>query len=376
MKKILLLLALCTTLFSFTGWLKNEFTITGTAAGIADGKKVYLQIQQPEKGVVKLDSANIKGGKFTLKGVAAEPSIHFVEVEGVQGKVAFILEEGAIEMTLYKDSIGKSRVGGTKNNVELQKFNTTAMKIQKKAMDFQQTNNAAFQEAQSKNDTATVNGLIRKFNGIQQEMIDMSTGYPSKNPTSFLSLLLIDNMFNNPTVDITKIKADFGLLDAKLKNTKQGIALKKRIDEYHSVNVGDQAPAFSALSPEGKQVSLKESLGKLTLVDFWASWCGPCRRENPNVVKLYADYHPKGLNIISISLDRPGQDAAWKGAIEKDGLTWTHVSNLMFWDDPIAKMYHVQSIPATFLLDEKGNIIAVNLRGEELRTKVASLLDK
>ncbi|UMY65340.1 MULTISPECIES: TlpA disulfide reductase family protein [unclassified Flavobacterium] len=376
MKRILFLLALSATLFSFRAWLKNEFTITGTATGIADGKKVYLQLQQPEKGTVRIDSAKVTGGKFTLKGVATEPSIHFVEVEGIQGKVAFVLEEGAIELTLYKDSIGKSRVGGTKSNVELQKFNSTAMKIQRKAMEFQQANNTVFQEAQSKNDTATVNGLIRKFNGFQQEMITLSTTYPAKNPTSFLSLLLIDNMFNNPTVDIAKIKSDFALLDAKLKNTKQGQALQKRINDYHSVNVGDLAPAFSAVSPDGKQVSLKESLGKVTLVDFWASWCGPCRRENPNVVKLYADYHAKGLNIISISLDRPGQDAAWKGAIEKDGLTWTHVSNLMFWDDPIAKDYHVQSIPATFLLDEKGTIIAVNLRGEELRAKVASLLDK
>ncbi|HLN95864.1 MAG TPA: TlpA disulfide reductase family protein [Flavobacterium sp.] len=376
MKRILFLLALSVTLFSFRAWLKNEFTITGTATGIADGKKVYLQLQQPEKGTIKIDSAKVTGGKFMLKGVATEPSIHFVEVEGIQGKVAFVLEEGAIELTLYKDSIGKSRVGGTKSNVELQKFNSTAMKIQRKAMEFQQANNTVFQEAQSKNDTATVNGLIRKFNGFQQEMITLSTTYPAKNPTSFLSLLLIDNMFNNPTVDIAKIKSDFALLDAKLKSTKQGQALQKRINEYHSVNVGDPAPAFSALSPDGKQVSLKESLGKITLVDFWASWCGPCRRENPNVVKLYADYHAKGLNIISISLDRPGQDAAWKSAIEKDGLTWAHVSNLMFWDDPIAKDYHVQSIPATFLLDEKGTIIAVNLRGEELRAKVASLLDK
>lgn len=376
MKRILFFLALATTLFSFRALLKNEYTITGSVAGIADGKKVYLQLQQPEKGTVKIDSAKVVAGKFSLKGVAAEPSIHFLEVEGVQGKVAFVLEEGAIQLTIYKDSIGKSRVGGTKSNIELQNFNASAMKIQRKAMEFQQTNNAAFQEAQSKNDTATVNGLIRQFNLIQQEMIAMSTNYPAKNPTSFLSLLLIDNMFNNPTVDITKIRSDFSLLDAKLKNTKQGQALKKRIEEYHSVNVGDLAPAFSAPSPDGKIISLKESMGKVTLIDFWASWCGPCRRENPNVVKLYADYHPKGLNIISISLDRAGQDAAWKSAIEKDGLNWTHISNLMFWDDPIAKDYHVQSIPATFLLDEKGTIIAINLRGEELRAKVASLLDK
>lgn len=374
MKKILPVLAVSATLMSFAVLLKNEFTISGTVTGIADGKKVYLQLQQPEKGIAKLDSAKVLGGKFTMKGTAVEPAIHFIEVEGIQGKVAFILEEGKIDMTLYKDSIGKSRVGGTKNNLDLQKFNSVAMKVQKKAQDFQQANTATFQEAQAKGDTATVNGLVRKFNGFQQEMIDLSTAYPSQNPKSFLSLLLLDNMFNNPEVDINRIRKDYETLDPVIKNLTPGKALKARIDNYKSIGVGFAAPDFSAKSPEGKTISLKESMGKVTIIDFWASWCGPCRRENPNVVKLYQDFHDKGLNIISVSLDRPGQEAAWKGAIDKDGLTWTHISNLMFWEDPIAKLYNIHGIPATFVLDSKGIIIGMNLRGDELRAKVASVL--
>jgi thiol-disulfide isomerase/thioredoxin len=121
-------------------------------------------------------------------------------------------------------------------------------------------------------------------------------------------------------------------------------------------------------------VSLKESLGKITIVDFWASWCGPCRQENPNVVALYNDFHSKGLNIIGVSLDKDA--AKWKEAIAKDKLTWTQVSNLKFWDDPIAAQYKVEAIPATFVLDASGKIIAKDLRGEELRTKIAELLAK
>lgn len=116
-----------------------------------------------------------------------------------------------------------------------------------------------------------------------------------------------------------------------------------------SVQIGQVAPNFSAKNPEGKTVSLKESLGKVTIIDFWASWCGPCRAENPNVVALYNEFHGKGLNIIGVSLDQ--DEAKWKEAIAKDKLAWAHISNLKFWEDPIAKQYNVKSIPATFILD-------------------------
>ena len=118
----------------------------------------------------------------------------------------------------------------------------------------------------------------------------------------------------------------------------------------------------------------KESLGKVTIVDFWASWCGPCRAENPNVVAIYKEFHSKGLNIIGVSLDKDA--VKWKEAIAKDKLIWTQVSNLKFWDEPIAKQYNVESIPATFILDESGKVVAKDLRGEELKAKIIELLAK
>ncbi|WP_293891052.1 TlpA disulfide reductase family protein [Flavobacterium sp.] len=138
------------------------------------------------------------------------------------------------------------------------------------------------------------------------------------------------------------------------------------------MSVGQPAPDFKAPTPEGKLGSLKESLGKATLIDFWASWCAPCRQENPNVVALYNDFHGKGLNIISVSLD---EDAAkWKDAIAKDKLIWTQVSNLKEMQDPIALQYGVTQIPTTFLLDASGKVVAVDLRGDNLKVKIKELL--
>jgi peroxiredoxin len=154
------------------------------------------------------------------------------------------------------------------------------------------------------------------------------------------------------------------------------MALKTTLDQIPDakIKVGDKAPDFSAKTPTGTDLSLNESLGKVTIIDFWASWCGPCRKENPKVVALYNQYHDKGLNIIGVSLDK--EDSKWKEAIEKDQLTWNHVSNLMFWQDPIAQEYEVRAIPATFILDENGIVVAKNLRGKKLENKIKELLSK
>ena len=133
------------------------------------------------------------------------------------------------------------------------------------------------------------------------------------------------------------------------------------------------APSFAAKNPEGKEISLKESLGaKATIIDFWASWCPPCRKENPNMVALYKKYHDKGLNIIGVSLDKTADK--WKEAIQKDGLPWAQVSNLMFWDEPIAKTYGVEQIPAPFVLDATGKVVARDLYGADLEKEIEKLV--
>ena len=200
-----------------------------------------------------------------------------------------------------------------------------------------------------------------------------SKKFIKENPNAYLSVLLLENFLMRKYLETSEITALYDKLADDVKKTKSGERIKTSLNAIKTVVIGKPAPMFSGPSPDGKTVSLKEVMGKVTIIDFWASWCAPCRAENPNVVALYNEFHSKGLNIIGVSLDKDA--AKWKEAIAKDGLIWSHVSNLKFWEDPIAKQYNIQSIPATYILDAKGVIVAKDLRGEALKAKVKELLD-
>ena len=362
----------------------NSYKVSGEINGLTDGTKVFLEKQDKATGVVAVDTVKIEKGKFTFKGESKEPEIHLIQVENLNGKVPFILENGNITIVINKDSIAKAKRSGTYNNDEFQNYNVKMTKIQesmqKKMAAFENQNMAAMQAANEKKDTVTVNNLRKDYAKIQEgftlQFTTENYAYIEKSPKSFISVLLIEGMLNEMAPKFDKIKKFYDGLDSSLKETKVGKNIKTGLDAVNKLAIGQKAPDFSAKNPDGKLVSLKESLGKVTIIDFWASWCAPCRAENPNLVALYNEFHTKGLNIIGVSLDRDGEAAKWKEAIVKDQLTWSQVSNLKFWEDPIAMQYNVKSIPAAFLLDANGNIIAKDLRGAELKAKVAELLAK
>ena len=157
----------------------------------------------------------------------------------------------------------------------------------------------------------------------------------------------------------------------KISNVGKNIAVLLR--QYEDpINVGELAPDFTAPSLDGGNITLSENLGKVTLIDFWAAWCRPCRVENPNLVRLYKKYSSSGLQIVGVSLDRTKEQ--WEKAVSDDNLPWIQVSNLNFWNDPIARQYSIRAIPQSFLLDENGYVIAKNLRGLSLDQKIESAL--
>ena len=385
MKKLILFL---TAAVVFTSCNKDKYTISGTAKGIENGKTIIVETQDANgMGMIAVDTVKVENEKFEIEGKATEPIFHTLQVEGVQGKVPFILENGDISVVIDKDSIQKSKVSGTYNNDEYVKFNEEIKVVQKKLMDFQTNNMQAMNTAQQNKDTVVINNLMQQFSKLQEEVAVSSKAkyikYAETHPKSLISALILQGMANDPSADIKKTESIYNSFDESLKNTKPGKEIKTKLDQMKSPTTGAAAPAvgdakwrsdFSAPNPQGKVVSLKESMGKVTIVDFWASWCGPCRQENPNVVAMYNELHSKGLNIIGVSLDKDA--AKWKEAIAKDKLTWTHVSNLKFWDEPIAAQYKVEAIPATFILDASGKVVAKDLRGAELKAKVLELLSK
>ncbi|WP_306350809.1 TlpA disulfide reductase family protein [Flavobacterium sp. '19STA2R22 D10 B1'] len=373
MKKILLLASFTAILVSCNKASENEYVITGTVTGVENGKMVILE-KPGDMGLVPVDTVKVENGTFKFIGKSTEPEIHLIQVDAVNGKVPFILENGEIKIVVYKDSVNTSKVSGTYNNDELAQFNAAGMKVQKRMMEFQKVNTEKMTKAQQSNDTVVINQLRKEYTGFQKELEGQSNTYIETHPKSFISVLLIEGLFNSPTADVKVIEKYYNTLSSDLKNTKPGKSIKEKLGSATTVEVGKAAPEFSAPNPEGKMVSLKESLGKVTIIDFWASWCGPCRKENPNVVALYNEFHDKGLNIIGVSLDKEGDAAKWKEAIANDKLTWTQVSNLKFWQDPIATQYNVKSIPQMFILDANGVIVGKDLRGEELKNKVKELL--
>lgn len=392
MKKIILLLSATVVLISCSKVGKDEYIISGTATGIENGKTIILETPNENgMGLIAIDTVKVENGKFEIKGKVTEPSFHTLQLEGAQAKIPFILETGEIAIVINKDSIQKSKVSGTYNNDEYVTFNEEITKVQKKLIDFQTKNMQAMNTAQQTKDTVVINGLMKEFAKIQEEVGTASkakyVAYAESHPKAFISALIIQGMLNDPSTDLTKSEKLYNSLEESLKSTKPGKAIKAKLAERKTVGAAApvQAPTaptaetkwradFSGPNPEGKVISLKECLGKVTIVDFWASWCGPCRRENPNVVAIYKELHSKGLNIVGVSLDKDAK--AWKDAIAKDKLTWNHVSNLKFWDEPIAAQYKVQSIPATFILDASGNVVAQDLRGDELRAKIIAMLAK
>jgi peroxiredoxin len=301
-----------------------------------------------------------------------------------------VLEPGEIELNVDKDTLFKTTTAGTYNNDKLEEFKKVSYKMYQDNQKMEKASLAKRNEAIKTNDTVTLNTLRKEKEKVFKTWNTQLVDFIKKNPKAYVNIMILGQVAQMRVTSMDEVKKIFDGLDPSIKKTKEG----KQIADYFAkleaekkgipdaaaqpneggVKVGDVAPDFTAPSPEGKAVSLKQSLGKVTIVDFWASWCKPCRAENPNVVALYNELHGKGLNIIGVSLDKTADK--WKEAIAADKLTWAHVSNLKFWDEPIAKQYGVTSIPATFILDASGKIVAKDLRGAELKAKVTELLGK
>lgn len=229
MKKIVLLVTLSLSILSCSKVKKGEYLLSGDAKGIANGKMVVLKVQNEFGIVMNVDSAKVKDGKFEIKGKVKEPSMYALFVQGIQQPIPFILETGEIVVKVDKDSIWKSTIGGTDNNDYFQKFNTKVNSVQKKLVEFQNKNIKKLMDAQQKKDNTTVEKLKGQYNVIQKEIDDYMAKYPDENSDSYISLLLMQNMFNSPKFELTKVKKTYDNFDSDLKATKIGKSIGEKL---------------------------------------------------------------------------------------------------------------------------------------------------
>lgn len=357
---------------------ENAYRINGTAEGVYDGIRVHLK-SLGERGAETIhDSAIVMNGSFKFEGEIQDPQMWLLSVNSVEGFLPLVIENKTLDVVVTKDDLSQSTVKGSKSNDGLQIFTKSLNEMNEKRMKLISLNR---QPMQQNNPAAVKTDANSELQLLNKEIGNFPLEFLDNNKDNYFSLFLIENLLQGST-DVDAIDKRFENLDNDLKSTSLGRILKGMINQKKAeakavanLNIGHVAPEFSAPNPDGKTVSLSEIKGKVTLIDFWAAWCGPCRRENPNVVKIYDKYHSKGLEIIGVSLDKPNDKARWVKAIADDKLAWHQVSHLNYFNDPIARMYNIQSIPSTFLLDAEGRIIAKNLRGQALEDKIAEYLD-
>ena len=382
MKKILILSITALLLVGCKKEIKTDYTINGNAEGVYNGIRVYLKTFDFNEIKEKtIDTAIVMNEKFSFVGKVENPELRSLIIDNIGGKLSFIIENNTIDIRIDKENIAASTVSGSIIYDEYRVYYAEVMEAKNKSY----SDIRDYKKASRTKNLTLKDSLSSILAKNAQELAQYPINFALNNADNYLSLLLVEQEVDNETNNIKTCKEAFDNLDIELKNSTKGRELGIKINalflaslKTKKLEIGEIAPNFEAPTPDGTIVSLNDLKGKVTIIDFWAAWSGPCRRENPNVVRMYNQYHDKGLEIIGVSLDGQSRQndpkKAWLEAIEKDQLTWTHVSYLKYFNDPIAQLYNINSIPATYILDKDGKIAYKNLRGKALELKVKELL--
>ncbi len=363
----------------FAGAQTKSFHIEGHIPTKMSGQKIYFDYTD-NAGKGKEDSCTIINDRFHFTGqVSGMASCRMSMDHEKKGKPFSIYSPGADAVYFYfgaeniriesKDSLANAMVSGSKIYAEHQEYlrltGGSIMALNKK---FNTIVTAAGPAKQQ--DSVFMNNLNKRYRAILQERTDKQFAFAKTHPNSAFALVALSESAGSK-VDVAKIKPVYDALSPALRNTDVGKELGQRINAVNSTEIGRPAPQFSQQDTAGKTISLKDYRGKYVLVEFWASWCVPCRAGNPNLITQYNLYKDKGFDIISVSLDHIKKN--WIEAIKKDGLQWKQVSDLKGWNNEVARQYGIRQVPSSFLLDPQGIIIGNTLRDESLNEKLREI---
>jgi peroxiredoxin len=342
----------------------KQYRLSGSVEGASD-VSIHLQ-QRIDKAYVSIDSVTSPEGTFEFSGSVDIPDVYYISLSGGRGKAMVFLENSDISLYVHKDSMFNPRVSGSDVHDEYMDFQSGIDAVYEKLDALYEE----YREATQKGDTAIASELEMQMETVYGNVGNIQMEYLDAHPASYISPYIAQSLHYGKEVD--EIEELLAKLDPSLGITTIVENLESRVEVLKSVAVGKIAPDFTQNDPEGNPVSLSSFLGSYLLLDFWASWCGPCRRENPHVVEAYREFHDRGLEILGVSLDNSREK--WLQAIEADKLTWTQVSELNYWSNSAVSLYGISSIPSNLLLDPDGRIIAKNLRGNQLHEELSKYL--
>ncbi|OON69498.1 TlpA disulfide reductase family protein [Hymenobacter sp. CRA2] len=344
---------------------KPNVEISGKLQNAPAGTKVYV-VDAGNGRSMRLDSATVDGqGRFRLRARVPDAAVYYLAVEKQQEAMGLPLAAGS-KLQVSGDATRLVQTGAVRGSAEAD----TYFSFQQARMRNMEQLRALTGPYRAAQDEATKAAIERQFEALEAEAENRAKRL-ARQPASYLApyaaLTLLGNQAQAAFLD--SVTAVYQKVQPLSRYTK---ALLEHQARQQATAVGALAPDIQLAGADGQLIPLSSLRGKYVMIDFWASWCGPCRQENPNVVRLYNAYKNKGFEIYGVSLDQDKDK--WLKAIRADGLTWTHVSDLKGWQSKAGQAYGVQSIPATVLIDPQGRIIAKNLRGEALAKKVAALL--
>jgi len=336
------------------------FEVKGNVSGVADGKVEIVTMSDDHTPIV---SDSIRNGVFTLKGSVTEPTLYFIVMSNEQPQYLY-LENKPITITGSKADMKNIKIEGSQSHTDFVEFNKKFNPLIAELNGF-----AAL--IQRENDEKKKETLFKQYDSVVN-LVNTEVGkFVSEKKSSYVSAFLLSisaQVLGNPIV----MEQRFNMLSEEVRNSEMGKGLAKSIAYFKVGAVGTDALDFTQNDVNGKPVALSSLKGKYVLLDFWASWCKPCRLENPNVVKVYNKFKDKNFTVLGVSLDQSKD--AWVKAIQADKLAWQHVSDLQQWNNAAAQMYHIQSIPGNFLIDPNGKIVARDLRGEDLEKKLCEFI--